>query len=68
VINTLGNGVDRIADLAKELVLGGYAAGVLPSVVVVASNLLRSDMLGVAVQHLSGSVIRPNDSMRTAHF
>ena len=63
----LGNGVNRIADFAEELVLRPYGAAMLPGVVVVASDLFRTQVLGVELQNLGGVVIRPNDGMRMAH-
>ncbi len=63
----LGNALDRIADSAKEFVLGAHRAAMLPGVVVVASDPLRLQMLGVELQYLSGLVIRPNDSVRMIH-
>jgi hypothetical protein len=62
-----GNGVDRIAYFAEELVLSTYGAAMLPGVVVVASDFLRMQVLRVELQNLGGMVIGPNDGMRMAH-
>jgi hypothetical protein len=64
----LGDAIERIADLAKELMLGADAAAVLLGFVSMRLDLGGLRLVGVELYDLSGVVVEPDHGVLHRHW
>jgi hypothetical protein len=63
----LGSALERIADFAKEFVLGPHPTGVVPADMDILMNGLFLHMLGIKLSYLRCVVVDKGDGVKETH-